>query len=495
MFLSFLKSSAYEIVVTIIYLINLLAVLNLLFREKRKTETTVAWVMVLIGLPALGCILYLVFGRGISKDNMFKLKEAEDKIIKKNILDIQSRLNHDHKLNPNIIEHRDMIYALANSNDANFTTNNDLKIYTNCNGFFDSLLDELKNAKSYINIQFYIFKDDEIGNKIIDILIDKVKEGVEVRLLYDAVGSRLFTDKSILKLKSSGVKVGAFFPSFLKIINFNLNYRNHRKIVVIDGNIGFIGGNNIGDEYLGKDSKFGNWRDTHLKLTGDCVRDLNIRFTLDWRYTTKEDLDLNKYFNETCHTSDSNYRPKKDIGIQIVSSGPDITDLDEIKYGYIKMIQKSKKYVYIQSPYFILDQTLTDTLKIACLSGVDVRIMIPSKPDHPFVYWASCSYAGELLKFGAKLYTYDENSFLHAKTIVIDDSICSIGTANMDIRSFELNFEVNAFIYSSEIAKQQRLIFANDMLNSKEITPELYNSRSSAMKIKESISRLLSPVL
>jgi len=159
------------------------------------------------------------------------------------------------------------------------------------------------------------------------------------------------------------------------------------------------------------------------------------------------------------------------------------------------MIQGAKKYVYIQSPYFILDKTLTDTIKIACLSGVDVRIMIPSKPDHPFVYWASCSYAGELLKFGAKLYTYDENSFLHAKTIVMDDAICSIGTANMDIRSFELNFEVNAFIYSCEIAKKQRLIFENDILNSKEVTLDLYNSRSTSIKIKESISRLLSPVL
>lgn len=491
--LHFFEKFGYEIVLTAIYLVNFFVILNLLFREKRGIETTIAWAMILIMIPAFGFILYLLVGRGVAKDNMFKIKEAEDKIIKNNILDTHIRLEYGDKLNSDIIEHRDMIYALANSNDANFTTNNDLDIYAECNGFFDSLLEELKNAKRYINIQFYIFKDDEIGNKIINILLDKAKEGVEIRLLYDEVGSRLFSDKSIQKLKNSGVKIGAFFPSFMKIINFNLNYRNHRKIVVIDGEIGFIGGNNIGDEYLGKDPKFGNWRDTHLKLTGDCVRDLNIRFILDWRYTTKEDLDLNKYFNEK--TLPTREKSNKNIGIQIVSSGPDITDLDEIKYGYIKMIQKAKKYVYIQSPYFILDNTLLETLKISCLSGVDVRIMIPSKPDHPFVYWASCSYAGELLKFGAKLYTYDEDAFLHAKTIVIDDAICSIGTANMDIRSFSLNFEVNAFIYSSEVAKKQRLIFANDILNSKEITSELYNSRSTSMRIKESISRLLSPVL
>ena len=183
------------------------------------------------------------------------------------------------------------------------------------------------------------------------------------------------------------------------------------------------------------------------------------------------------------------------VGIQIVSSGPDITELDEIKYGYIKMIQKARKYIYIQSPYLILDRTLIDSLKIACLSGVDVRIMIPSKPDHPFVYWASCSYAGELLKFGAKIYTYGDDAFLHAKTIVIDDSICSIGTANMDIRSFELNFEVNAFIYSEDVSKKQRLIFEKDITKSKSMTIEMYNSRPRSIKIKEAISRLLSPLL
>ena len=492
--LYYINESWYEILITTIYIINFLSIINLIFREKRNIEATVAWVLVLITLPPIGCILYLSFGRGISKNNMFKIKEAEDKILKENIVDTQIKLGNNDDFEPDLIGYKDMIYALANSNSSHFTTNNDVEIFEESNDFFKSLLEELKKAKNHINIQFYIFKDDEIGNKIIDILIDKAQSGVEVRLLYDAVGSRLFSDKSINKLKKSGVKVGAFFPSFMKIINFNLNYRNHRKIVVIDGNVGFIGGNNVGDEYLGKDPKFGYWRDTHLKITGDSVKELNIRFILDWRYTTKEYLDLNKYFeNEIPRV----YNPNacKNIGIQIVSSGPDSADLDEIKYGYIKMIQKAKKYIYIQTPYFILDKTLTDTLKIACFSGVDVRIMIPSKPDHPFVYWASSSYAGELLKYGAKLYNYDHNAFLHAKTMVVDDCVCSIGTANMDIRSFELNFEINAFMYSSEVSKKQRAIFENDILRSKEITLDMYNSRSRLMKVKESISRLLSPIL
>lgn len=492
--ISLIKISLYEIGVTLVYLINFLVILNLIFREKRNIESTVAWVTILCTLPYVGFIMYFAFGRQIAKNNMFRIKEKEDKIIKENILTTQYRLASSAEIDDNLMGNRDMIYALAKSNDANYTSNNNVSIYDESSEFFDALLCELKKAKKYINIQFYIFKDDDIGNKIIDILLQKASEGIEVRLLYDAVGSRLLSDRAISKLKHGGVKVGSFFPSFLKIVNFNLNYRNHRKIVVIDGQTGFLGGNNIGDEYLGKDRKFGYWRDTHLKLTGDCVKDLNVRFILDWRYTTKENLELDKYFGRY-ETSIKNKLDKGNIGVQIVSSGPDITELDEIKYGYMKMIQKAKKYIYIQTPYLILDRSLVETLKIACLSGVDVKIMIPSKPDHPFVYWATYSYAGELLKFGAKIYTYDKNAFLHAKTIVIDDSICSIGTANMDIRSFELNFEVNAFMYSPEISIKQKNIFEKDIKKCTEVTTEVYNNRSQMIKFKESISRLLSPLL
>ena len=428
-----------------------------------------------------------MFGRSIAKNNMFRVKEKEDKVIKNKIL--ESYVEIESNLDPYLDENKDIIYTLANSNNAHFTADNDVDIYPESNMFFNSLLEELKKAEEYINIQFYIFKDDRIGKEIIEILKEKAQAGVEVRLLYDAVGGRNLSKKAVKEMKEAGVQVANFFPSFLNIINFNINFRNHRKIVVIDGKVGFVGGFNVGDEYLGRDPKFGEWRDTHIKLTGSCVIDLSMRFLLDWRYTTKENLDLAKYFTKKREKSTGN------VGIQIVSSGPDITELDEIKYGYMKMIQKARDYVYIQSPYLILDKTLMETLKVACLSGVDVRIMIPSKPDHPFVYWASYSYAGELLDYGAKIYTYGEDAFLHAKTIVYDDSVASIGTANMDIRSFELNFEVNAFIYSEEKAREQRMIFERDIENSREITKEIYENRSTYIKIKESISRLLSPVL
>ena len=311
-----------------------------------------------------------------------------------------------------------------------------------------------------------------------------------MRFLYDSVGSRSLNKTRLIPLIDAGCKIGEFFPSWLKIINLNMNFRNHRKIVVIDNTIGFVGGFNVGDEYLGKDKKFGYWRDTHIKFEGSAVKDLNLRFLADWRYATKEVVDLEKIliFDE------SNLKPAND-GMQILSSGPNLSDNYEIKLGYLKMIQKAKDYIYIQSPYLIIDKSISDSLKLAALSGVDVRIMIPGKGDHPFVYWANLFYAGELLDSNVKIYHYDKSAFLHAKTVVIDDEICSVGTANMDTRSFELNFEVNAFIYSEKIAKEQKQDFKKDILKSTQLTLEAYNNRGRSAKIKESFSKLFSSVL
>ena len=269
-----------------------------------------------------------------------------------------------------------------------------------------------------------------------------------------------------------------------------MNFSNHIKIVVIDNNVGFVGGFNVGDEYLGKDSKFGYWRDTHIKFTGSAVNDLNLRFLADWRYATKEEVSLEEIFEANEENSNSN-----NVGMQIVSSGPNLSDKYEIKMAYLKMIQKAKKYLYIQSPYLIIDNSISDSLKLAAASGVDVKIMIPGKGDHPFVYWANLVYAGDLIKEGIRVFHYDKNAFLHAKTVVIDDEVCSIGTANMDTRSFELNFEVSSFIYSEKIAKEQKYEFENDMKRCEELTLEKYQNRSRIVKIKESLSRLFSDVL
>lgn len=476
-----------HILLDLIYVINFLTVTYMVFKEKRSANSIIAWTLFLLIAPAIGFFVFILFGRRINKSNMYDVKQEEYKVFEKNI--------HNSKYVDNaktcLKEDFDMIHALGMMDYAPYTNNNKIDLFSDGKEFFDELLSSLKLAKDSINIQFYIFKTDEIGTEILNILKAKAEEGVEVRLLYDSVGSRGINKKLLDELIKAGGKVGEFFPSWFKIINLNMNFRNHRKIVVIDKKIGFVGGFNVGDEYLGKNKKFGYWRDTHIKIQGNAVRSLDLRFIADWRYTTKEDLS----FKDDLKYIDNTVSEKGNEGIQIISSGPNLSDEYEIKMGYLKMIQKAKNYLYIQSPYLILDGAISDALKLASYSGVDVRIMLPGKGDHPFVYWANLFYSGDLLESGIKIYHYDKNAFLHAKTVVIDDKICSVGTANMDTRSFTLNFEVNAFIYSENISKKQRELFEDDMKKSKELTLEEYNKRSRGVKFKEGFSKLFSALL
>ena len=473
----------FKFLTVLIHIINLLTIVYMVFKEKRSANSIIAWTLILYIAPFIGFIVFLLVGRKMNKSNMFGIKNAEIKVLEKYDRQVKERSQVP-------VENMDMIMALETIDYSPYRNDNEVCMYSDGKEFFDALLKSLNKAKKSINIEFYIFKNDDIGTKILDILEEKAKNGVEVRLLYDSVGSRLLNRNVLKKLRAVGGKTGEFFPSWLKLINLNMNFRDHRKIVVIDNKVAFVGGFNVGDEYLGKDKKFGYWRDTHIKFKGSAVKDLNLRFLADWRYATKEEVDL----SHVLEISDENIG-EPNTGMQIVSSGPNLSDRYEIKLAYLKMIQRAKKYLYIQSPYLIIDKSISDSLKLASASGVDVRIMIPGKGDHPFVYWANLAYAGDLLEYGVKIYHYDRSAFLHAKTVVIDDEICSIGTANMDTRSFELNFEVNAFIYSETISKQQKSEFEKDILKSEELTLEKYQNRSRGVKIKESLSRLFSDVL
>ncbi|MBM6820034.1 MULTISPECIES: cardiolipin synthase [Clostridium] len=473
----------FKFLTVLIHIINLLTIVYMVFKEKRSANSIIAWTLILYIAPFIGFIVFLLVGRKINKSNMFGIKNAEIRVLEKYDRQVKERSQVP-------VENMDMIMALETIDYSPYRNDNEVCMYSDGKEFFDALLKSLNKAKKSINIEFYIFKNDDIGTKILDILEEKAKNGVEVRLLYDSVGSRLLNRNVLKKLRAVGGKTGEFFPSWLKLINLNMNFRDHRKIVVIDNKVAFVGGFNVGDEYLGKDKKFGYWRDTHIKFKGSAVKDLNLRFLADWRYATKEEVDL----SHMLEISDENIG-EPNTGMQIVSSGPNLSDRYEIKLAYLKMIQRAKKYLYIQSPYLIIDKSISDSLKLASASGVDVRIMIPGKGDHPFVYWANLAYAGDLLEYGVKIYHYDRSAFLHAKTVVIDDEICSIGTANMDTRSFELNFEVNAFIYSETISKQQKSEFEKDILKSEELTLEKYQNRSRGVKIKESLSRLFSDVL
>ncbi|WP_302739509.1 cardiolipin synthase [uncultured Clostridium sp.] len=478
----------FKVFTVLIHVVNLLTMAFMIFKEKRSTNSIIAWILILYLAPYVGFIVFILIGRKMNNANMFGFKNAELNTFKSYV----NKNEEKNKYNKESLyeKNKDMILALEAMDYSPYRNDNNVSMYSDGKIFFNELLESLKKAKKSINIEFYIFKNDDIGTKILNVLEEKAKEGVEVRLLYDSVGSRSLSRNVLNKLINEGGKVGEFFPSWLKFININMNFRNHRKIVVIDNNVGFVGGFNVGDEYLGKDSKFGYWRDTHIKFTGSAVNDLNLRFLADWRYATKEEVSLEEIFEANEENSNSN-----DVGMQIVSSGPNLSDKYEIKMAYLKMIQKAKKYLYIQSPYLIIDNSISDSLKLAAASGVDVKIMIPGKGDHPFVYWANLVYAGDLIKEGIRVFHYDKNAFLHAKTVVIDDEVCSIGTANMDTRSFELNFEVSSFIYSEKIAKEQKYEFENDMKRCEELTLEKYQNRSRIVKIKESLSRLFSDVL
>ncbi len=390
---------------------------------------------------------------------------------------------HDSEINEN---YEDLILMNYNHSGAIYTTNNEVKIYTNGEDKFKDLFNDIREAKSFIHIEYYIFRYDELGKSLIKELREKVKDGVEVRFVIDGMGSKKITKKIIREIESYGIKISVFFPGVLPHINMRINYRNHRKIVVIDGKIGYVGGFNVGDEYVNKGKQFKFWRDTHIRIRGEAVSELNKRFILDWDYASGEKMgNMSMYF--------PNIDVIGDVGIQIVSSGPDHME-EYIKNSYMKIINNAKNYVYIQTPYLVPDSPMMEAIKISALSGVDVRIIVPGAPDHFFMEWMLSANIGLLIEYGVKIYRYD-NGFIHAKTIVADGEVCSIGTANLDIRSFKLNFEVNAFIYNEKVAKEQENIFLEDQLKSKLVIKEEYDKRSRNLKIKESLIRLLAPIL
>lgn len=474
--------------ISVIYIINIAMAVVVIFLERKDPAATLAWVLVLLIFPGFGFVFYLMLSQNFSRKKLFTMKIYNKKTFGDYIKVQQELFNtgvlifHDR----NVERFKDLIKMNLFFNSFSYTQNNDVKIYTDGQAKFSELFDCLEKAKNHIHMEYYIIKNDDLGNKLLNILIKKAEEGIEVRLLYDSVGGRQITRDKIEELKSSGVKIAIFFASNFPFFNFKINYRNHRKIVVIDGKTAFIGGFNIGDEYVGLNKEIGYWRDTHLKIEGDAVIDLQTRFFLDWNYAYKEDLMfLPVYFPDNNNHGN--------VGIQIISSGPDKLD-ETIKSNYVKMINSAKKSILIQTPYFIPDASVFESIKIAAMSGVDVKIMIPCKPDHPFVYWATYWYCGGLLQYGVKIYTY-ENGFMHAKTLVIDGTVSSVGTANFDVRSFRLNFECNALIYDTMVSSMLQNIFTEDLNYSLELTRELYLERGIIIRIKESICRLLAPLL
>ena len=517
--------SIFNVILGILLILNYLCVISLIFVERKRPSATVVWVVLLIFLPIVSFFLYLAFGSGLRlrKKKRFNIKaerykqyqlmvkeilELPDKIQPYGFVAAQKRLGSGrpmYELAETDIEdgkalleaERESMGTLADgtiqylhrADQSLYTIYNDVEIFTDGEDKFQKLMNDIRGAKSTINILYYKINSDQTGREFVKLLTEKAKEGVEIRILYDSLGSFSSTRKMFRELEKAGGQVTAFFPVHLAFTSYlRLNYRNHRKIVVIDSEIGYVGGMNIGDEYRGMDKKLSPWRDTHLRVRGLAVLLLQERFFMDW-------MDANEDHNINLETASKFYRmPEKcgKVAVQIASSGPD-TENEEIKRSIIKLLTSATDYVYLQTPYFIPDSPLLEAMKIAAFSGVDVRLMLPAISDFWFVQYASLSYIDELIKAGVKCYMY--NGFLHAKMVVADDKVATIGSTNLDIRSFSLDFEVNAFMYCNDFAGKCRDIFMEDMSHCFEATAEWRSQKSVVQRALEGIVRIFSPIM
>lgn len=471
-----------------IFLLNIMLSFVIIFRERKSTSSTWSWLFVVNVLPILGFILYLLIGRGISHYRIFKDRKR---------FQIGFEKQHSHarraysdrafldmmRKNPVIGQLINMLYVEEKSI---ISTNTDVKIFNDGREKFDALIEDINRAKYHIHMEYYIFRMDDVGQEIYEALIEARKRGVEVKLLIDAWGSNKTKMSKFKELKELGGRVAQFFPLILPLINPRTNYRLHRKIVVIDGVIGYTGGFNVGNEYASVTKKFGYWRDNHLRLTGDIVYSLQHRFILDWNSQHHFEITQGEpYFPDAISQGH--------VATQLVTSGPD-EDKEQIKLTYMKMISGAEREIVIQTPYYIPSDALHESLKLALLSGVQVKMMIPNKPDHPLVYWATYFHAADLVKYGAKVYTY-ENGFVHSKTLIIDGEYASVGSANLDYRSLQLCFEANVVIYNYDIAQKLRNDFIKDLKLSRALTLERYEQRSKIVRFKEGLARLIAPML
>ena len=461
-----------------------LVIIAVILSENRNPVKSLAWVTVLLLLPVVGLILYIFFGRNIKNKRM---------ISRRNRRKLRKGEKHTH-IHPRDIGLSPEATAQVNLgrslSGAQLYAANTVEIFTNGKAKFDSLIQDIPNAKHSINLEYYIFNDDIIGRKIADALIKKVKEGVKVRLIYDHVGSFSVKARFFKKLRAQGVDAYPFFEVSFPLLGTRVNWRNHRKICVIDGNVAYIGGMNIADRYI-DGGKFESWRDTHTRVTGPIVQALQYSFAVDWNFMGRGLIDLDEI--PVLPAPTANTTAIKNVGMQLLNSGP-MSQWSNIALAFHKAIVNARRRVFIQTPYFLPDEAILKALQTAALAHVDVRIIIPRKGDSWMLTKASASYISECLKSGIKIYMYDKG-MLHSKLMIVDDEITTIGSTNFDFRSFDYNFESNLFFYSTEMTARMLEIFKADLAESHRIQPAKWRRRPLSDKTAESILRLLSPVL
>ena len=468
------------------YIVFVIITIAVIIHDKRDPVKALSWIIVISLLPVVGFIFYIVFGRNHRKQKLFSRKELSDleqidTLSRQQIYEINNAAVL-HK--PEISDNRDIITLLLNSNKALLTVHNRVKLLNDGTETFDEIRKALWSASSSIHLEYYIIEDDPLGREIADILIAKAQQGVEVRLIYDDVGSWGLGRKYIGRLRKAGVRVECFMQVVFPWLTSHVNYRNHRKILVVDGKIGFTGGINIAQRYV-TGTKMGPWRDTHLRLEGEAVGMLQIVFIADWFFVSKQLLnDYPKYLPKT--------HVKEETMIQIATSGPD-SDWASIMQAFFSAISHAQHHIYISSPYFLPPAMLLDALRLAARGGVRVQVMIPSCSDSPFTDLISDSYIGDLLDAGVELYRYD-NGFLHAKLLIVDEDTASVGTANMDYRSLLDNLEVTAFIRDRSVVRALSATYDDDLASCRRIARETWRPAAWRRTLGDAL-RLVSPLM
>lgn len=466
----------------IAYYIFVSFVVLLIILDNKKPEKAFAFIFLIILFPIAGIVIYLLFGAQYQKKKLFTKKRYFDKVY-------LNKISEEQKADAeNLIEntYTRLPTLFYNIEQVSFTLNNEITLLNNGEEKFPALIQELKNARESIHLDYYIIRESDIAHRVIDILCERAGQGVKVRVIYDDVGSSL-SRGTLARMRDNGIESYPYMPVVFSRLAYKANYRNHRKIAVIDNEVGFVGGININDKYINPSRSGLYWRDTHVMIKGEAVIDLQYLFISDWYFVSGQKIDLEEV----------RYRNLSEVRNQVPTSilGSDYGKNNQtIKEAFFRMITSARKEVLITTPYFVPDDSIFNALKITSKSGVKISLILPEKPDSKTAFYASQTYFKDLLNSGIGIYYYNRG-MMHSKIMIIDEAICTVGSTNMDQRSFNLNAEVNAFMLSEKIALDLKSNFLEDLEGSYPLTLEMLRRRKWYVKVICSIARLLAPIL
>jgi cardiolipin synthase len=474
-------------VFAVLYLITVFSICLMIVFENRNPVKTLAWLLVILFVPVVGLIIYMVFGRNYRKQKIFSRKSHADSVR------LEASAKHQEVMLPLMLSEESeavrskehLIHLMLRNNNSLLTFDNRIELLVNGSETFPAMLDAIRSAKEFIHLEFYRIEPDNLGMQFSELMKLKARQGVKVRVIYDDVGSWNLRKPYLKEMRAAGVQIFPYMPVRFPSFSSRINYRNHRKILIVDGKVGFVGGLNIADKYITGLPGLGPWVDTHLRLEGEAVAALDTVFIADWDFVSRDELHPDSSLEQVTRTGNR-------CLVQVASSGPD-TDWATIMQVYFSAISTARSSIYLTSPYFSPDESLLTALKTAGLSGVDVRIIFPRYGDSILANWNTRSYITELLEAGVRIFLYDKG-FIHSKYLLVDNVFSSVGSPNVDVRSFDLDFEVTALIYDDDFGARLGSLFARDLENCSEVILSEWINRKRTVRYKESLARIFGPL-